>query len=259
MPAGTQSYKLTFVDAQGRESPASDPTASVFVQVTNADTGATQNVLLQNLPTAAAGYVSRRLYRSDKSEYVLVAELDASTRTYLDDGTVLGGRLDGSTLGLQSRWHGRLAIDPGTIVKLNGAGIETGVGAQLIAEGLAGSEVVFTALQDDRYGSGGTFATSFRDDLQPGSWTGLYFGPASQASLDHAVLAYGGGVSKVPGNFAAFNVLEIQQADARVTNSVFEQNANGSGGQATANRGGRGPNAEALIFVAGRSRCWWAT
>ena len=251
VPAGTQSYKLTFVDAQGRESPASDPTASVLVQVTNADTGATQNVLLQNLPIAGTGYVSRRLYRSEKSEFVLVAELDAATRTYLDDGTVLGGRLDDSALGLKSRLHGRLAIDQGTIVKLNGAGIETGFGAQLIAEGLAGSEVIFTALQDDRYGIGGTFATSFRDDLQPGSWTGLYVGPASHASLDHALLAYGGGVSKVPGNFASFNVLEIQQADARVTNSVFEQNANGSGGQSTANRGGRGSNAEALIFVRG--------
>ena len=251
VPEGIQSYKLTFVDAAGNESPPSDPTSSVLVQVTNTDTGATQNVLLQNLPTTPSGYVSRRLYRSDKSEYVLVAELDAATRTYLDTGTVLGGRLTGSSLSLQSRLHGRLAVDPGTVVKLNGAGIETGVGAQLIAEGLSGSEVIFTALQDDRYGSGGTFATSYRDDLQAGSWTGLYFGPASQASLDHAVLAYGGGVSKVPGNFASFNVVEIQQADARITNSVFEQNADGTGGQASPNRGGRGPNDQAAIFVRG--------
>ncbi len=250
VPAGKQTYKLTFVDAQGREGPASDPTASVLVVETDAATGATQNVLLSNLPTAPAGH-TRRLYRSVKSEYVLVAELNAGDRSYLDKGTVLGQRLTGSAVSLQARLHGSLTIDPGTIVKLNGAGIETGFGAQLLAEGLDGSEVVFTALQDDRYGAGGTFVTSDRDDLAPGGWTGLYLGPASQASLDHAVLAYGGGVSKVPGNFAAFNVLEIHQADVRVANSVFEQNAGGTGGQSPANRGGRGENAEALIFVRG--------
>ncbi len=119
----------------------------------------------------------RRLYRSVKSEYVLVAKLNAGDRTYLDTGTLLGGLLEGSAIKLQSRLHGGLTIDPGTIVKLNGAGIETGFGAQLMAEGLDGSEVVFTALQDDRYGAGGTFATSDRDDLQPGGWTGLYLGP----------------------------------------------------------------------------------
>jgi len=251
VPAGIQSYKLTFVDAQGRESPPSDPTATVLVQVTDAETGRTQDVLLQNLPTAPTGYVGRRLYRSDKSEFVLVAELDAVTRSYLDTGSVLGGLLTSSAWALQGRLSGRLAIDPGTIVKLNGAGIETGFGAQLIAEGRAGAEVVFTALQDSRYGTAGTFVTSDRGDLEPGSWTGLYAGPASGVSVDHALFAYGGGVSKVPGNFASFNVLEIQQAQARVANSVFEQNADGSGGQSSAARGGRGENDTALIFVRG--------
>jgi len=250
VPAGRQTYKLTWVDALGRQGPASDPTASVLVSETDAVTGATQNVLLSNLPTAPAGY-TRRLYRSVKSEYVLVAELNAGDRTYLDTGTVLGGLLEASAVQLQSRLHGSLKVDPGTIVKLNGAGIETGFGAQLLAEGLDGSEVVFTALQDDRYGAGGTFATSNRNDLQPGGWTGLYLGPTSQASFDHVVFAYGGGVSKSPGNFAAFNVLEIQQADVRVAHSEFESNAGGTGGQASPNRGGRGTNAEALIFVRG--------
>lgn len=250
VPAGRQTYKLTFVDSEGQESPASDPTASVLVIESNAATRATQNVVLNNLPTAPAGY-TRRLYRSVKSEYVLVAKLNAADRTYTDTGTLQGGQLQGSAVELRSRLHGSLAIAPGTIVKLNGAGIEAGFGTQLLAEGLDGSEVVFTALQDDRYGAGGTFATSDRDDLQSGGWTGLYLGPASQASLDYAVLAYGGGVSKVPGNFAAFNVLEIHQADVRVAHSVFEQNAGGTGGQSSANRGGRGENGEALVFVRG--------
>ncbi len=251
VPAGSQRYKLTFVAADGRESPSSDPTAEILVHVTDVDSGRTQNVLLQNLPAAPAGYVGRRLYRSEKAEFVLVAELDAASTSYLDTGRVLGGLLADTPWALQGRLAGGLVIDPGVTVKFNGAGIETGFGAHLIAEGLDGAPVVFTAIQDNRYGAGGTFTTSDRGELTRGAWTGLYAGPASQISLDHARLAYGGGVSKVPGNFASFNVLEIQQAEARVANSVFEHNGDGMGGQATAARGGRGSNAPATIFVRG--------
>ncbi len=251
VPEGVQSYRLTFVDAEGNESPASTPTDTIVVQPADPDTGLTQNVRLKNLPAAPAGYVGRRLYRSVKSEFVLIAELDKTSPSYLDTGEVLGGLLDGSALQLDARLHGRLAVDPGMVVKLNGAGIEASFGSQLIAEGHAGREVIFTSLQDDRYGASGTFATSHRGDAEPGGWTGLYLGPGSSASIDHALVANGGGISEVPGNLAAFNAVEIQQAQARVTHTVFENNAGGIGGTATPGRGGRGTNAEGLIFVRG--------
>jgi len=254
VPAMQHYYRIAFVDADGNETPASDRTTGVLVDVTDPETEETESVLLSDLPVAPAPYVGRNIYRTtDKSlrQYVLVAELNATDRTYLDDGTVLGGLLDGSTLELNARLHGRLAIDPGTIVKLNGAGIETAFGSQLIAEGQDGSEVVFTALLDNRYGASGTFETSDQGSLAPGSWSGIYVGPASSASIDHAVLAYGGGVSEVDGNFAAFNVVEIQQGEARIANSVIENNADGLGGQASPNRGGHGSNADAVIFVRG--------
>ena len=85
------------------------------------------------------------------------------------------------------------------------------VAAQFVAEGRPGAvdgapgyRVIFTSVLDDRYGAGGTFDTTengfdptFRDPAtspQPGDWGGLYFGPASRASVDQAVIAFGGTV-----------------------------------------------------------------
>jgi len=247
LAAGIHNYRIVFVDAAGNEGPASDATSDILIGLT----GATESAVLTNLPVAPSPFTGRRIYRAVKSDYVLVDELDGETETYVDSGATLGGLLNSPALWLDSRLHGRLAIDPGTIVKLNGAGIETSFGSQLIAEGLDGNEVVFTSLFDDRYGAVGTFETSDQGTVEPGTWSGIYVGHMSRASIDHAVLAYGGGVSEVPGRFSFFNALEIHQADARVAHSVFENNANGTGGQAPAYREGRNSNAEAVIFVRG--------
>ncbi|MCU0870776.1 MAG: pre-peptidase C-terminal domain-containing protein, partial [Pirellulaceae bacterium] len=258
IPAGTVDYRLTFVDAQGRESPASDPTPSVLVNAPDPVTGRTQSVQLKNLPSAADPVNGKlRLYRSVKSgaEYVLIAELatplNGPPREYTDTGTSLGGLLQPSLLNLQARLHGQLKIDPGTVVKLYGAGIDTQFGSQLLAEGTADREIIFTSLQDVRYGAGGTFETSQPGGLAAGNWTGLYVGPMSPGSIDHAVVAYGGGVAEVPGSIAGFNALEIQQADVRIANTVFEYNADGTGGQAGSSREGRGENGSATVFVRG--------
>ena len=159
-------------------------------------TGRTQSVQLKNLPSAADPVNGKlRLYRSVKSgaEYVLIAELatplNGPPREYTDTGTSLGGLLQPSLLNLQARLHGQLKIDPGTVVKLYGAGIDTQFGSQLLAEGTADREIIFTSLQDVRYGAGGTFETSQPGGLAAGNWTGLYAGPMSPGSIDHAVVA----------------------------------------------------------------------
>ena len=206
--------------------------------------------------------MARRIYRSRVGgigPYELAAEIDASSDTYFDDGFTLGGDLDPSALGvIRARPHARLAVDPGTILKMEGARIETRFGGQLIAEGLAGQSVVFTSRMDDTFGAGGTFDTNDDDDRganenqpQPGDWGGLYFGPLGILSMDHALVAYGGGQNKIEGTTASFNVIELQQADARITNSIIEHNANGIGGQGPLDRFGRGFNMPATIFVRG--------
>lgn len=176
-------------------------------------------------------------------------------------GGPMGQEIDGNPLRpaedrfvMTARLDANLVIDPGIIVKLDGARLETGIGAQLIAEGTAGRNVVFTSIEDDRFGTGGTFDTrsDFSNTLaEPGDWAGIYFGHGSIGSIDHAFVAYGGGVAKIEGSFTGFNTVEIHQARVRVANSVFTNNLSGEGGQASANRFGRGPNGPGAIFSLG--------
>ena len=162
-----------------------------------------------------------------------------------------GGQLDNTP-----RLSGRLEIDPGATVKLANARIETQMGANLIAEGTAAEPIVFTSLHDDTYGGGGTFATdglsgntSAPLDLPaPGNWAGLYFAPTSHGSLDHTLIAYGGGTSTVQGNSDAFDAVEIHQATVRIADSTIEYNAKGL---ATASRGDLLGNDAAAIYVLG--------
>ena len=103
---------------------------------------------------------------------------------------------------------------------------------------------------DDRYGAGGTFDTSNdKDRTSPraGDWASLNFGPVSQASIDWARVFYGGGSAAIEGGFAGFDPIEIRQAVARVTNTLFEDNGANSAGD----RNGRGFIGPATIYVRG--------
>src|SRR5690606_10766858 len=104
---------------------------------------------------------------------------------------------------------------------------------------------------DDRFGGSGSFDTGGEDPNalpEPGDWGGLYFGPTSDASIDHALITYAGGINAIDGDFAGFNAIEIHQAKARITNSVLELNDDGFGG---AERVGKTENGEAVIYVSG--------
>lgn len=150
-----------------------------------------------------------------------------------------------------ARLSGRLMIDPGTIVKLSGARIETGLGnSNLIAEGTAENPIHFTSQQDDRYGAGGTFDVKNDGSTapSPGNWSGFFMWPTSTASFDNVTVTYAGGVSEVAGNSASFNPMEIFQADVRVANSVFEDNLGGGTGN---DRAGRGGSDTSVIYVRG--------
>ena len=67
---------------------------------------------------------------------------------------------------LQARLGGRLAIDPGLVVKLNQSRIEAERGAaNLIAEGLPGYPIVFTSTATTATAWAGTFDTNNDDNL----------------------------------------------------------------------------------------------
>ena len=161
----------------------------------------------------------------------------------------------------EARPSGRLTIDPGVVVKLQGARIELERGrSQLVAEGLPGSGITFTSLDDNRFGAGGTFDTNgYNPDkfdatgtpigvLTTGDWGGIVLNAGGSASIDRAYLAFGGGTTPIEGGFARFNVIEVQQGSLRLANSRVEYNANGL---ASGNRVGRQGNASATVFVRG--------
>jgi hypothetical protein len=157
----------------------------------------------------------------------------------------------GGPFGSTARIDARLKIDPGMVVKIDGARIETDFSSQLLAEGTQQHPIIITSLSDDQYGTGGTYDTN--GDLAAslpvkGDWGGLFFGHTSTASIDHAVIAYGGGSTRIEGGFDRFNVIEIHQADVRITNSTIRNNDDG---QATTSRVNRQGNSAATIFVRG--------
>lgn len=255
--AGTYEYRLTMVDAFGFESLPSDATDPIVV--------ASDNSLIRLSGLARvpddSNYRFRRLYRSlDGGPFEVVGELNAIDTDFVDriNQTDATNTLDLNRSGERGRPAASLVVDPSSVVKIQGSRIEVGFGAQLLAEGSLGKEVIFTSIQDDRFGAGGSFDTnndgsSVNQGLapSPGDWAGIYGSATSHVSLDNAVLAFGGGLSRIEGTFKAFNVLELQQSTARVVNSVFESNADGIGGQGPTGRFGRLANTPATIFVRG--------
>lgn len=152
-----------------------------------------------------------------------------------------------------ARTDGRLAIDPGIVVKMKDARITVQVGAQLIAEGLDSDQIIFTSLVDDRFGASGTFDTSTDDptaEPAPGDWGGIYFNYFSTGSIDRAQITFAGGDTPIEGRFADFNPIEIHRANVRIANSRFEQNEDGVD-VGDDDRNGRGVNTPAVIFVRG--------
>ncbi len=245
----TYTYKVTFFDRRGAESIPSAATALATV-------GAGGAVRLTNLPEATGDFVGRRLWRSaigGAGPYTLVAELDAGTPDFIDVGGNLAATLaaPNATSLQRARPDASLSIDAGIVVKSLGSRIEVGIGAQLLAEGTPENRVIFTSRFDDRYGAGGTFDTNNDGTTNtpgPGDWGGLLARQLSSISVDAALITYAGGVTAVPGGFGGFNAIEIHQADGRVVNSVFENNADGIGGSLPT-RDGRGTHDASIIFV----------
>ncbi len=253
LTAGTNvRYKLTGVDKFGSTSPASLATFNVTLA------GANNAIRLTNLPAATGDFVGRRLWRSTDGgvTYRLVVELDKATSAFLDLGATQAAVLQNAnaTTNVRSRPNARLEIEPGTIIKATGSRIETSPGATLLVEGTTDRRIIFTSRSDDRYGASGSFDTyndQATSNAVAGDWGGIISRQLSTVSVDYALITYAGGVTPLPGGFAGFNALEIYQSDARVTNTRFESNGDGSGGNLAANRVGRGANDASVIHVVG--------
>ncbi|MDA1049277.1 MAG: hypothetical protein O3C40_02205, partial [Planctomycetota bacterium] len=182
------------------------------------------------------------------------AGVDVPLLTLASGTLTSGATITTSVIGesaITARPAARLAIDPGVILKFEGARIEAERGeSQFIAEGSSERPIVFTSRGDDSYGASGTFDSSSDGATQgtPGDWGGLIFNAGASVSIDHALITFAGGRIPIEGDFDQFNAVEIHQADFRMTNSILENNASGL---ASSSRNGRGTNAEAVVFVRG--------
>jgi hypothetical protein len=254
LAAGQYVYKVAYVDANGNNSRASEATLPVTVAAGGA-------VRLDQLPIVPAGtpFTARRLYRAPVDatgvvgDFRLAANLNGNSTTFTDNGSLSGAVLVEPALQLRSRPDARLAIDAGTVIKLDGSRIETTFGAQLIAEGTDGMPIVMTSLNDGRFGAAGSFKTDGQSEvnqLTAGDWSGIYVGYGSSASLDHVRIAGAGGISRIAGQFASFNPIEVHQGDLRLTNSRFEDNADGRALPA-GQRFGLAENSSGTLFVRG--------
>ncbi|TWU43459.1 hypothetical protein Q31b_25000 [Novipirellula aureliae] len=252
--SGSYQYRVTFVDSSGRESDPSLATATFDLEEDGA-------MRLTGLPTVPAGslFSARRLYRATVAadgtvgEFRLVGSLNASQTSYIDAAVAGTDSLPEAAQNITARLNPGLTIDPGTVLKMNRARIDVTLGAHFYAEGTEQRPVVMTSLSDDRYGTGGTFDSddTANSELTAGDWAGLYIGYGATASIDHAVIAGGGGTATIQGGFASFNAIEVHQADLRLANSRLEQNADGRGFYNTnlPDRAGHGDNESGTVFV----------
>ena len=163
-----------------------------------------------------------------------ISSIDAATNSIELSGpaTASGSpvALTFETLIERARASGRLTIDPGVVVKLQGSRIDLERGAsQLYAEGTPQKRVIFTSTKDNRFGAGGTFVVSGDTKNAPlaGDWGGIIVNDAATASIDNALVSHGGGQTPVAGGFAVANVLSVDQGTLRLANSRVEKNANG--------------------------------
>ncbi len=253
--AGSYRYRMTFADSSGGQSDPSQPTAAF----TLADDGGLQLTGLPTVPSTSS-FNSRLLYRAtvqaDGSDgpYLLVATLNASDTAYIDTAVAGTTALPTMTGQRTARPDAGLTVDPGTIIKLEGARIDVTFGANFYAEGTTERPIVMTGLSDNRYGAGGSFdtnSTNTNTTLNRGDWAGIYVGFGGAASIDHAVIAGAGGIARIPGGFASFNAIEVHQGDLRLANSRLELNEDGREfvNPNDPDRGGRSDNASGTVFV----------
>ena len=198
-------------------------------------------------------------------EFIVNKGSQAIAALTINNAALVGGTIIAKTLvnggDTVSRPGGRLVVDPGVVVKLGGVRIEGERGSsRLIAEGTDGNPVIFTSIKDDRFGGASGsfdanndgFNTVTTNTAAAGDWGGIEFQLGGAMSVDRAYIGYAGGQTPVEGGSGSFNAIELHEANARITNTTFEFNANGASlSGPDGKRSDRETNDASVIFVRG--------
>jgi hypothetical protein len=116
----------------------------------------------------------------------------------------------------------KLTLQPGTTVKFYHNTLT--VNGLLEAKGAALKPIVFTSINDDRYGGQSNGASSH--DPQAGDWDYIYVADNARATFDHCRISYGGTNADRQGGYAA--LCESEYSDSTViSNTTFEDNLRG--------------------------------
>ena len=111
-----------------------------------------------------------------------------------------------------------LVVDPGVVMKFDGAFSGITVNGTLRAIGTEDEKIVFTSDKDEEYGSA--------EGAAPGDWRQIYFSPeSSKSELDNVVINYGGAYpdAMVPCNYKATAVF-VEESSITLRNSIIENN-----------------------------------